>query len=131
MHVRMMRHRRAPCVQNRCDANTRVQMLGIGSDLDHRVRARPHQQGVELPLVLVGDIGDRFGQREDQVEIPHGQQFGLACRQPCLGRTRLAFGAVAIPAGIVGNVVMPTVFAPRDMAAKRRRSAAFNGAHHL
>jgi hypothetical protein len=35
--------------------------------------------------------GNLFGQGEDQVEIPHGQQFSLTCRKPCLRRSRLAF----------------------------------------
>jgi hypothetical protein len=25
------------------------------------------------------DVGNLFGQREDQMEIPHGQQLGLTC----------------------------------------------------
>ena len=54
--------------------------------------ARPPQQIVELPLVLMGDAGDRLWQREDQMEISHGQQFGLTCRQPGLCRIHLAFG---------------------------------------
>jgi hypothetical protein len=106
-------------------------MLGISGDPDHRVRARPHQQVVDLSLVGARDLGDRLRQREDQVEIPHGQEFGLACRQPCLCRTRLALRAVPVTAGVVGDVVMPAVFASRDMAAERRRAATLDGAHDL
>lgn len=107
VNMGMMHHRRARrvgdaplarCVEHGCDADPGPEMLGVGCDPDHRVRARPHQQIVDLPLVLKRDVGDRFGQREDQVEIPHGQKFGLACRKPGLGRTRLTFGAMAIAA---------------------------------
>ena len=105
--------------------------FGIGGDLDHRVRARPHQQIVDLAFVLMRDVSDRFGQGEDEMEIPHGQQFGLACRQPCLCGTGLTLGAVAIAARIVGDVLMRAVSAPRDMPAKRRRAAALDRAHHL
>ena len=72
-----------------------------------------------------------FGQREDQMEVPHGQQLRLARRQPCLCRTRLALGAVAVAAGIIGDVLVRAVLAARNMAAERRRAAALDRAHHL
>ena len=118
-------------MEHRSDPDPGTEVLGVGGDPDHRVRARPHQQIVDLALVLVGDVRDRLRQREDEVEIPHGQQFGLARRQPCLGCARLAFGAVPVAAGIVGDVLVRAVFTPRDMTAKRRRAAALDGAHHL
>lgn len=124
-------HRRAPGVEHGCDAHPCAEVLGVGGNPDHRVCARPHQEIVDLPFVLVGDVRDRFGQREDQVEIPHGQQFGLARRQPSPGCPGLAFGTVAIATGIVGDVLMGAVFAPRDMAAERRRAAALDSAHDL
>jgi hypothetical protein len=79
MDMGVVGHRRAPCVQNRCDANTRTKVLGVGGDLDHRISTRSHQQIIDLAFVLVRDVGNLFGQGEDQVEIPHGQQFSLTC----------------------------------------------------
>ena len=131
MDVGVVRHRRAPGVKHRRDANPGTEVLGVGGDLDHRVRARPHQQIVDLAFVLMRDVSDRLWQGEDEVEIPHGQQLGLARRQPCLGGTRLALWAMAVAAGVVGDVLVRAVFAPRDMPAKRRRAAALDGAHHL
>jgi len=78
--MRVMGHRRAPSMENRRDPNPRAQMLWIGGDLDHRVRARPHQEIVELPFVLVRDIRNRFRQSEDEMEIPHRQQLRFTCR---------------------------------------------------
>lgn len=129
--MRVVRHRRTPGVQDGCDAGPGAKVLGISRDPDHRVRARPHQQIVDLPLVLAGDVSNRLWQREDQVEIPHGQQLGLARRQPGLGCTRLAFGTVPVPARVVGDVFMPAVFTPRGMTAERCRAAARDGVHHL
>jgi hypothetical protein len=111
-------------------AETRTQMLGIGGDFDHRVTARPHQQIVDLAFVLVRDIGDGLGQREDEMEIPHGQQFGLACGQPCLCRTCLTFWAVTIATGIIGNVFMRAVSATRNMTAECGGAAALDCRHH-
>jgi len=98
VNMGMMHHRRAPCVEHGYDTDPGPEVFGVGCDLDNRVRARPHQQVVDLPFVLKRDVGDRLRQREDQVEIPHGQEFGLACRKLGLGRTRLTFGAMAIAA---------------------------------
>ena len=77
---------------------TRTKVLGVGGDLDHRVRAGAHQQIVDLAFVLMCYICDLLGQCEDQVKIPHRQQFCLARRQPCLGCTSLTFWAVTIAA---------------------------------
>jgi len=43
------------------------------------------QQTVDRGFVLVGDIGDRTRQREDEVEVADGQQFGLTLGEPFLG----------------------------------------------
>jgi len=71
---------------------------GFGGDLDHRISTRSHQQVVNLTFVLVRNIGNGFGQGEDEVEIPHRQQFSLTCRKPCLRRSRLTFWAVTVAA---------------------------------
>ena len=104
MHVGVMCHRRTPSVEHRCDPDPGPEVFGVCSDPDHRVRARSHQQIVDLAFVLVSDIGDRFGQREDQMEIPHGQQFGPTSGQPCFCRPRLTLWAMAIASGIIGNM---------------------------
>lgn len=107
-------------MQNGRDADPGAKMLGVGGDPDHRIRARPHQQVVDLAFVLKRNVGDLLRQREDEVEIPHLRQFGLARFQPCLCRTRLTFWTVPVPTRVVGNVVMATVFTPRDMTAESR-----------
>ena len=98
MDMRVMGHGRTPSVQHRGNADTAPQMFWVRRDPDHRVRARTHQQIIDLAFVLTRDISDRFGQGEDQVEIPHRQQLGLARRQPCLRGPGLTFGTVTIAA---------------------------------
>jgi len=46
---------------------------------------------------VVGDIGDRIRQGEDEVEVADGQQFGLALGEPFLGGG-LALGAMLVAA---------------------------------
>ena len=106
-------------------------MLGIGGDPDHGIRARAHQQIVDLALVLVGDVSNLFGQGEDEVEISHGQQFRLARLQPCFCGTGLALGAVTVAAGVVSDVFVRAVLTAGHMAAERRGAAALDRAHHL
>jgi hypothetical protein len=49
-------------------------------------------------LVLEGDLGDRRGQGEDEVEIRNGQEFGLAVRQPLHPRLTLTLRTVTFAA---------------------------------
>lgn len=84
---------------------------------------------MDLSFVLGCNVGNLFGQGEDQVEVPHGQQFRLARRQPCFCGSGLAFGTVTIAAGITGDVLMRAVSAAHHMTARRRRAAALNGTH--
>ena len=131
VHVWVMGHRRSPGMEYRRDANPGVEVLWVMGNLDHRVRADAHQQIVDLPFVLIRDVSNGFGQREDEVEIPHRQQLGLACRQPGFGCPGLTFGAVPVATGVIGNVLMSAVFAARNVTAKLGCATALNCAHYL
>ena len=47
------------------------------------------------------------------------------------GSCSLALGAMPVAAGIIGNVLMSTLLAARDMTAERGGAAARNRRHHL
>ena len=118
-------------MENRRDPNLSTEMFWIGGDSNHRVCTDPHQQIVNLPLVLICDISDRFWQRKDEMEVPHGQQFCLACCQPCLCSTRLTFWAVPVAARVISDVLVCAVFATCDMATEHSRATTFNRRHHF
>ena len=126
MDMWMVCHRRAPGVKHGCDPDARTEVLWVGGDLDHGVGARAHQQVVDRALVLVGDVSDRLGQCEDQMEVSHRQQFSLTCCQPNFCCTRLALGAMAIAARIIRNVLVGAVFTARYMATEHRRAATLD-----
>ena len=86
--------------------------------------------GVES-LVVIGDIGDRSGQGEDDMEIGHGQELALAVGQPLLGSGGLALRTVPVAAGIVRDAQVGAVFAAFDMTAQLRGSAALDRRHDL
>jgi hypothetical protein len=85
VHVRMMRHRRAPGVQHSGDADLRAEPLGIGGDRQRGLSRRRKQQTVDGGFVVAGDIGDRARQCEHEVEVADRQQFGLTLGEPFLG----------------------------------------------
>ena len=74
MHMGMMGQRRAPAVQHRSDADAGTEPLGIGRDRERGLGRCLEQQVVDHGLVLIGDAGDRTGQREHKVEVAYGQQ---------------------------------------------------------
>ena len=76
--VGMVGHGRAPGVKHGGDADARAEMFGIGGNGEHRLGARLEQEIVDHALVLVGDGGDRAGEREDEVEVADRQELGLA-----------------------------------------------------
>ena len=59
VHVRMMRHRAAPRVQHRREADLRAQVLRISRNPQHRLAAGLEQQIVDHRLVGVGDVQSR------------------------------------------------------------------------
>ena len=65
-------------VEHGGDADARAKMSGIGGDGKRGFGSRLEQNVVDHGLVLPGDVGDRGGQREDQMEIADLEQFGFA-----------------------------------------------------
>ena len=62
-----------------------AEVFGVGRDGDQGLGGGFEQQVIDDRLVLLGDVGDRSRQGEDNMEIGYGQQFGLAVGQPLLG----------------------------------------------
>ena len=114
----MVGQRGAPCVEDCGQPDAGAEMLRVGGDGDQGLGGGLKEDGVDDGLVLVGDVGDRRRQGEDDMVIFHRQQFGLSRRQPVPGGRALAFGAMAVAARIVGNVTMAAVPARGDMTAE-------------
>jgi len=129
--VRVVRHRRAPGVEDGGGADARAEMTGVGGDGEHRLRRRAEQQVVDDRLVVEGDVGDLGGDCEDHVEIADRQQVGLALGEPFARRGALALGAVPIAATIVGDAAVAAVQAAFDVAAERGGAAGLDGRHRL
>ena len=86
----ILRHGRAPGVEYRGHTDPGAEMFLVGGDGDRGFSTGFEQQVVNDPFVLIGDVGDRLRQGEDQVEIADRQQFGLAFGEPGSGGGPLA-----------------------------------------
>ena len=82
MHVGMMGQRRSPGVQHQGRADLGPQMLGVGGDGEQRLGRNVEQQAIDHGLVLVGELGDRRGQRKDHMVVLDRQQIGLTRLEP-------------------------------------------------
>ena len=123
MDVRVELKGLAPGVQHGQHAGAGAEVLGVRGHFEHRLGGAAEQQVVDHPGIAQGDRVEGIRQREDQVEVRHREQLGGAGLQPpCRGRGP-AGGAVAVAAGVVGDLLMPALGAPQDMAAQSRGAA--------
>ena len=99
VHVRMMRQRRSPGVQDQRHPDVCAQMSGIGGDGAQGFGSDLKEQPVDYRLVVIRDRGDRCWQGEDYVVVVHRQQFALAGLQPMSRGSALALRAVPVTAG--------------------------------
>ena len=113
----------APGVQHGQHAGLGTQVLGIGGHLEQGLGGGPQEQVVDDPRIGQCDRVEGIREREDDMEVRHGEQLrGAGLQPPCRGRG-LAGGAVAIAAGVVGDLLMPALGAPQDVTTQGRRAA--------
>ena len=108
-----------------------TQMSGISRDGLQGLGGSPKQNGVDHRLVAIGEVTDRRWQGEHQVVILDRQQVGLARFEPAMSGATLAPGAMAVTAGVVGDLLMITALAMQHMPAECRTTTCLNRRHHL
>ena len=126
----MVGERRSPGVQHGGEPDARAEMLGVGCNGDQGLGRDLEQQVIDDRLVVIGDVGDRSRQGEDDMEVGNWQQFGLAVGQPLLGSDGLALRTMPVAAGIVGDAQVGALRAAFDMAAQSSGAASFDRGHH-
>ena len=115
--MRVMGERLAPGVQHRDQADPGGQALG--GERHQRLSRCAHQEGIDRPLVLKGDLGRRRRQGEDDMEIGDRQQFGLPRRKPLRSRRALTFWTMTIAASN-GRCPLRALWAHPVMGSWRR-----------
>ncbi len=118
-----MRHAEQP--------NVGTQVLGIASDLKECGGTGAEEQFLEQPLVLLHQGRQLMRQREDDLEVGHGQQFGRARDQALGACVALALRGVPVAARVTGDGLVSAAGASIAMAAERGREATDDGVHHL
>src|SRR5690349_8932734 len=63
--------------------------------------------------------------------VLHRQQIALACLEPASRGGALALWAMAVAAGVIGDLVTPTTFTAQHMSPQRRAAALFDGRNDL
>ncbi len=129
--MRVMGQRRSPGVQHAGHADARAKVAGIGGDRGQRLRRCPKQQVVDGLLVPIGDLRDRRGDGEDNMEILDRQQVFGTGGHPIPRRGSLALRAVPVLAGIIGDVLVAALGTGGHMPAERLGSAGFDRRHDL
>ena len=120
----------APGVKEGDKTDVGPQMFGIGGDGGE---CGPHglkQKVVDWFWVLECEGSQGVGDREDDVEIGNRQEVLEPVVDPAMAKGGLAFGAVAVTAGVVGNALMTTGIAGVDMAAQVGGAAMGNGVEY-
>ena len=116
--VRVVLEVLAPGVEDGQEADLGPEVLGVGGDLLQGLGGGAEQQAVDHARVLQGDRAERRREGEDDVEILDGQQLGFAGLHPVRGGGGLALGAVAVAAGVVGDLLVAAAVALLDVPAQ-------------
>src|SRR5258708_20239152 len=127
----MMQQFLVPGVQNTEEADLGVEVLGVSGNLDESLGATAEQQRVNHFLVLESERRQFVGQSEVHVGIVRRQEFGAARRQPAVACLALAFRAVPVAAGIVGDGSMAAVGTLIEMATHGGSAASCDRDEHF
>ena len=88
-----------------------AEVPGVGGDGAKRLSDGAEEEPVDDGLVLGGDLGDRRGHGEDDLEVLGGQQVRPAPFEPRSAGQRLTGRTVAVAAGVVPDAAMAAAVA--------------------
>jgi hypothetical protein len=130
MDVGMIHEVLPPGVENADTPDLCPEMFRVICELGKGLGDRTEKKIVK-DLAVHGDQGIKFrGEGEDHMEILNGQEILAAGLDPFFFPQGLAFGAMAIPAGVIRYFHMTAMVALIPMATKGSGSAYLDGAHN-
>jgi hypothetical protein len=94
----MMQQFLVPGMQNAEESDLSAEVLGISGDFDERLGAAAEQQTIHHFLVLQGERRQFVRERENDVGVRRGQQFGTPRVEPAVALVVLALGAMPVAA---------------------------------
>ena len=125
--VNMLRKILAPRVEYGRHAHVAPEVTRIAPEAQEGGGRALKEQAIDQPRVTLRQRIERVGQREDDVEVGNGQDVAAAGDEPTLGGHALAFGAVAVATGVVGDAFGAARRADGAMAAERGGAAGRDG----
>src|SRR5215467_10675781 len=117
---------RSPAVQHGEEADFSPEVLGIGSDGAQGFGGGTEEEAVDRLFVLIGEGGNLFRHREDDVEILGFQKFGLPVFQPLGAGEGLALGTVSVGTGVIGRALVAAAVTLLQMTTQSGRAAEFD-----
>jgi hypothetical protein len=108
-----------------------TEMSRIARDFEKGFCTGAEQKIVDDLLILQDQGCQATGKGEDDMEVTRGEKLLLTRSDPTLPSTRLTFGALPIPAGVVGDGAMAAASAFIDMTAQCGGTTARNGQQHF
>ena len=117
----------APGVQHGEAANLRPEMFRVPGDVLEGLGDRAKEQAIEVAGVLQRQGPQGVRQGKDHMGVGRLENLLLPGSQPRGLRGAMAFGAAAVPAGIIRLDLMPTMVALGDMAAQGGRATERDG----
>ena len=130
VQMRMKQQVLAPGVKHRGESDLGAQALGIGGHAKQRICRGLEEDVIDQPFVSQGERVELLRHGEHHVEVGAGEQALQARFQPLGLLGCLAFGAVAVPARIVGHAVESATGAVVEMTSQRGRTAGGQVANH-
>jgi hypothetical protein len=129
MQMWMIHESLAPGMQDRNEAHLRSKVLGIFRQFLDALRCGPKKDGVDHILVSQGERLHAFGHGKDRMKVGGGKQILFPGFKPSLFIQALAFGAMAVPAGVVGDPQPTTMITLIHMAPKLGGATNLNRPH--
>jgi len=118
-----------PGVQDSGDAEAGTEPLGVVAEVEERARSRSEEQAKEQLPIGTGERTQLRREGKHDVEVVGREDVLESSFDPTGLHERLAFGAVAVPARVVGRLLETALGAEVEMSAECLGSAAFDGAH--
>lgn len=118
-----------PGVENGEEADLGAEMFGIAGYRKQGLGGGAKENAVDFTWVVESDLGDGFGDGEDNVEVFDGEQLGFAGFQPAGSFRILALRAVPVSARVIRITSVRAMAALFDVAAENGRAADLDGAH--
>ena len=119
--VRVVLEELVPRVEHRDDARGRSEVAP--ADIDQRCRCGVEEEAMSEPRVSQEERVQAVREREDVVEVGHGEQVVQPRLDPQRLIQALALRTVAVAAGVVERSLVTAVVTASQMTAERSRAA--------